>query len=70
MERHYRNPRLIVTDSARMRALGYELKQRRMARSDWGRVLEVVWGAVSPPAIAAHDGGGNSDEAARDPTGA
>ncbi|MGP8160875.1 MAG: hypothetical protein ACLQGJ_06590 [Candidatus Dormibacteria bacterium] len=70
VERVYRHGRLILTDGARLRELGYELKQRRMVRSEWGRVPEVVWGAVSPPAIAAHDGGGNSDEAARDPTGA
>ena len=49
VERHYRNPRLILTDGARMRALGYELEERRTARGDWGRVLVAVWRAASRP---------------------
>ena len=50
VERRYRNPRLILTDGTRLRALGYELEQRRTARGDWGRVLVVVWRASGPPA--------------------
>ncbi|MGO8685845.1 MAG: hypothetical protein ACLQT7_01480 [Candidatus Dormibacteria bacterium] len=49
VERQYRNPRLILTDGARMRSLGYQLEERRMARGDWGRVLVAVWRATSPP---------------------
>ena len=52
VERLYRSPRLILTDGTRLRALGYELEQRRMARGDWGRVLVVVWRAAGPPAAA------------------
>ena len=50
VEREYRHPRLILTDGTRLRALGYELEQRRTARGDWGRVLVVVWRASGPPA--------------------
>jgi hypothetical protein len=52
VERRYRNPRLILTDGTRLRALGYDLEQRRTARGNWGRVLVVVWRAARPPAGA------------------
>ena len=52
VERRYRNPRLILTDGTRLRALGYELEQRRTARGDWGRILVVVWRAAAPPSGA------------------
>jgi hypothetical protein len=50
VERVYRHPRLVLTDGARLRELGYELGERRRARGAWGRVLVVVWRAVGPPA--------------------
>jgi hypothetical protein len=70
VERVYRHGRLILTDGARLRELGYELRQRRMVRSEWGRVPEVVWRAVSPPAKPELAGVGDADGAARGPTGA
>jgi hypothetical protein len=49
LERVYNNPRMMVTDAPRLRALGYEEVGRRRARGDWGRVLVVTWRAAAPP---------------------
>ena len=50
VERVYRHPRLILTDGSRLRLLGYELVERRVARGPWARVLVAVWRAAGPPA--------------------
>lgn len=57
VRREYRHSRLILTDGARLRELGYEPKQRRMVRAEWGRIPEVLWRAAGPPAIAEPQGG-------------
>lgn len=50
VERLYRNSRLILTDGARLRQLGYAEAKRRRVRGPWGRILEVRWRAAGPPA--------------------
>jgi hypothetical protein len=50
VERLYRRPGLILTDAPRLRELGYDLGERRKVRGAWGRLQEVTWQAVGPPA--------------------
>lgn len=50
VERVYRQTRSIITDGPRLRELGYEPVVHHKARGAFGRVHEVVWEAVSPPA--------------------
>ena len=51
VERECRHPRLILTDGARLRELGYELGERRAVRGAWGRLQVVTWRAAGPPAL-------------------
>jgi hypothetical protein len=50
--REYRHSRLILTDGARLRELGYEVGERRTVRGAWGRLQAVTWRAAGPPAGA------------------
>ena len=52
VEREYRHSRLILTDGARLRELGYEVGERRTVRGAWGRLQAVTWRAPGPPAGA------------------
>ena len=50
VQRVYRPARLVMTDGARLRELGYVRADQHMARTSWGRVLVVEWQAAAPPA--------------------
>jgi hypothetical protein len=57
VERAYRRPGLILTDAPRLQALGYDVGERRKVRGAWGRIQEVTWRAVGPPAKPTAVGG-------------